>query len=236
MKTLSIIALILLLGYSSIAQKNPEPVISGRTIEVAAYASQEVLPNTISVSFVLTEYYDNGKLVTIPQSTENIKSLISKMKCDVSQLTIGNIYGYINTNSNGEEFFDHKTKYMMKFKNTDCVHQFLHNVDKRSLQSFNIDGMYYDKTDSILRLVQIKAFNKAKDKANVYLKLFGEERGKLLEIQELNRFETLPDFSGKGGSVNSVNIRSGISSIESDASKSMYLKIEYLARVVFEIK
>ncbi len=237
MKTLSIIAFLLLLGSSNFAQENnSEPKISGRKIEVAAYASQEVLPNTISVSFVLTDYYDKGKLVEIKQSVENIKSILSKMKCDVGQLSMGNIYGYISTNTNGEEFFDHKVKYIMKFTNAECVHQFIHDVDKRSLQSFNIDEMYYTNSDSILRQLQIKAFNRSIDKANDYLKLYGEERGKLLEIQELNRYETMPDFSCKGGQVKSLNMSDAVNSFENNASKSMYIKIEYLAKVVFEIK
>lgn len=236
MKSLSIIAFLLLLGSSNYAQVNTEPKLSGRTIEVAAYAIQEVLPNAISVSFVLSEYNDNGKKISIDQSVENVKSVLSKMKCDAGKLTMGNVYGYLNTNINGEEFFDHKIQYIMKFDNTDCIHQFLNNVDKRSLQSFNIDEMYYTNSDSILRQVQLKAFSRAIDKANVYLKLYGEERGKLLEIQEINRFETLPDFTGKGGNVRSVHIGSGINSFESVSSRSMYIKIEYLARVVFEIK
>lgn len=236
MKPLSIIALLLLQGLSSFAQENIKPIISGRKIEVVAYSSQEVLPNAINVSFVLNEYMDRGKKVSIDQSVENIKKLLKKLNCDDNHLSIGNIYGYLNNNESGQEFFDHKVQYIMKFENTECVHQFLNEIDKRCLQSFNIDEMLYEGSDSILRQVQIAAFKRALDKANSFLKLYGEERGRLLEITEVNRFETMPDFTGKGAAVKSVHASNGISSFESNASRSKYIKIEYVAKVVFEIK
>ena len=236
MKPFLIIALLLLLGSSNYAQITSEPKISGRKIEVIAYSSEEVLPNAINASFVLTEYTENGKIVTIHQSIEKIKKMIAKMQCDVSNLTVGNVYGYLNTNESGLEFFDHKIQYIMKFPNTACIHTFLNEVDKRSLQSFNIDEMYYENRDSVMSVVQIKAYNRALNKANAFLKLYGEERGRLLEIQEINRFESLPNFSGKGGDIRSINSVNGVTNTETDASKSMYINIEYVAKVVFEIK
>ncbi len=61
MKSLLIISLLFLLVISSKAQENISPKISDRKIEVVAYASEEVLLNTINASFVLTEYMDNDK-------------------------------------------------------------------------------------------------------------------------------------------------------------------------------
>lgn len=236
MKSLLIISLLLLLGISSIAQENINPKISGRKIEVVAYSSEEVLPNAINASFVLTEYTDNGKKVSIEQSIENIKKIIKKLNCDASNLSVGNIYGYLNNNESGAEFFDHKIQYIMKFQNSECIHKFLEKIDKRSLQSFNIDEMFYEGSDSVLRLVQVAAYKRAINKAEAFLKLYGEERGKLLEIVEINRFETMPDFTGKGAAVKSVHANNGISTFESNASRSKYIKIEYVAKVVFEIK
>lgn len=236
MKPLKLIVILFLLWSGSYAQDNVQPKVSGRKIEVVAYSSQEVLPNAINASFVLTEYMDNGKKITIEQSVENIRKLIKKLNCDATSLSVGNIYGYLNNNDSGQEFFDHKVQYIMKFDNSECIHKFLHAIDKRSLQSFNIDEMFYEGSDSILRQVQVVAYKRAIDKADAFLKLYGEQRGKLLEITEINRFETMPDFTGKGAAVKSVHANNGISTFESNASRSKYIKIEYVAKVVFEIK
>ncbi len=236
MKSFYIFALLLALSSVAQSQENDQPKINGRKIEVVAYSSEEVLPNVIYTSFVLTEYKDNGKLITINQSEEKIKKLLSSINHSLTNLSLGNIYGYLSTNEKGEEIFDHKVQYILKLDNVESVHKFLDLVDKRALQSFNIDEMTYEGTDSVLRNVQIKAFKRALDKADVFLKLYNEKRGRLLEIEEINRFTTMPDFTGKGSSVKSVHASNGISSFETNASRSKYIKIEYVAKVIFEIK
>lgn len=237
MKPLKLIAILLLLWSGGYAQDNEQPKISGRKIEVVAYSSEEVLPNAIYTSFVLTEYKDNsGKVVSIDNSVEKIKKLLTTINHNQSRLSLGNVYGYLNTNEKGEEVFDHKVQYILKLDNVESVHMLLDNMDKRALQSFNIDEMTYDGADSVLKNVQIKAFKRALDKADVFLKLYNEKRGRLIEIEEVNRFVTMPDFTGKGASVKSVHASNGISSFEINASRSKYIKIEYVAKVVFEIK
>ncbi len=236
MKSFYIFALLLALSSIAQSQENDQPKINGRKIEVVAYSSEEVLPNVIYTSFVLTEYIDNGKLITIDQSVEKIKKLLSSIKHSQTRLSLGNIYGYLNTNEKGEEIFDHKVQYILKLDNVESVHALLDAMDKRALQSFNIDEMTYEGADSVLKNVQIKAFKRALDKADVFLKLYNEKRGRLLEIEEINRFTTMPDFTGKGSSVKSVYASNVISSFETNASRSKYIKIEYVAKVIFEIK
>lgn len=237
MKPLNIIAILLLLWSSGYAQDNDQPKISGRKIEVVAYSSEEVLPNAIYVSFVLTDYKDNnGKSVTVENTVDKLKKQIHTINLKPTNLSLGNVYGYLNTNEKGEEVFDHKVQYILKLDNVESVHNMLMVIDKRALQSFNIDEMTYEGADSVLKVVQIKAFKRAIDKADVFLKLYNEERGQLLEIEEVNRFVTSPDFTGKGSSVKSVHANDGISSFETNASRSKYIKIEYVAKVIFEIK
>ncbi len=236
MKPLKIITILLLLWSGGYAQDNVQPKISDRKIEVVAYSSEEVLPNAIYVSFVLTEYKNNGKLVSIDESVENVKKILASISHNSKRLSLGNVYGYLSTNEKGEEIFDHKAQYILKLDNVDCVHKLLDQLDKRSLQSFNIDEMTYEGADSVLKNVQIKAYKRAIDKADAFLNLYNEKRGKLIEIEEVNRFMTLPDINGKGAAVKSVHADNGISSFETNASRSKYIKIEYVAKVIFEIK
>lgn len=235
----SITFIIILLSTLTInAQDNTKPKEEPiRKMEVFGYASASLAPNEIYTSFVIKEYTNNEKIVTIKESEATVRKIIKTIGCDVSDFSVGNIYGYITYNgpNNEEGQFEHRRLYLLKLSSVNCIDMFLDCVDPRALESFNIDEMDNNDIDSTVRELQFKAFAKAKEKAEVLLKTYGEECGKVLDIQEIDRSITYPDFTGKGSRSQVVN-GTGTRSVDSNQNRTKSIKVEYQVKVTFEIK
>jgi uncharacterized protein YggE len=216
------------------ALKSDYPI---RKMEVFGYATANLAPNEIYTSFVIKEYTDNNKIVSIKESETNILKIIKSIGCDVSDFSIGNIYGYITYNgpNNEEGQFEHRRLYLLKLSSVKCIDIFLDSVDPRALESFNIDEMDNNDIDSTVRELQLCAFDKAREKAIILLKTYGEECGRVLDIQEIDRSITYPDFTGKGSKSQVVN-GTGTRSVDSNQSRTKSIKVEYQVKVTFEIK
>ncbi len=237
MKRLINIAFILMLSVNAFAQIPPSSEYSVRKMETYGYASANLNPNVIYTSFVIKEFKDNNKVVTIKETEAAIRKAVKKIGCKSGDLTIGNIYGYISYNgSNNEEgVFEHRRLYLLKLSSVDCVDMFLDIVDPRSLESFNIDDMENDNIDSTIQELQLKAFSKAREKATVLLASYGEKCGKVLQIEEVNRNIIFPDLSGKGSKIQSLSMQIGNSNTSTE-SRSRTIKVEYQVKMTFEIK
>ena len=236
-RSLTIIIILLSAFYVNAQDNALKSYYPIRKMEVFGYATANLAPNEIYTSFVIKEYTDNNKIVSIKESETNILKIIKSIGCDVSDFSIGNIYGYITYNgpNNEEGQFEHRRLYLLKLSSVNCIDIFLDSVDPRALESFNIDEMDNNDIDTTIRELQLKAFAKAKDKAIVLLKTYGEECGRVLDIQEIDRSITYPDFTGKGGNSQVVN-SSGSSSVDSNHSRAKSIKVEYQVKVTFEIK
>ena len=230
----TLIAILLLCGICANAQ-NPVPYL--RKMETIGYATTSVSPNIIYTSFVVKDYKDNGRVVSIKETEEKLRKIVKGLGCNLEDLSVGNIYGYITYNgpNNEEGVFEHKRLYLLKLSSVECIDNFLDRVDPRALESFNIDEMDNNNIDAEVRNLQLKAFAKAKDKASVLLATYGEQCGRVLDIQEVNRFITYPDFTGKGSRIQVVNMN-GTSNFEANQIRTKNIKIEYEVKIVFEIK
>lgn len=213
---------------------NTNPI---RKMETIGYAAINVSPNVVHTSFVIKEYTDNGKIVTIKDTEAKLRKIIKNLGCKSSDISIGNIYGYISYNgaSNEEGRFERRHLYLLKFSSVECIDIFLELADSRAFESFNIDDIENDNIDTAVRDLQLKAFASAKEKATVLLATYGEQCGRVLDIQEVNKFITYPDFIGKHSKGELVNMKAAaVNDIEKVRSKS--IKIEYEVRIIFEIK
>lgn len=237
MKRLINIAFILLLSVNVFAQISPSSEYSVRKMETIGYASTNIVPNIVYTSFVIKEYTDNGKKVSIKETEATIRKVIKKLGCKTEDLSIGNIYGYISYNgpNNEEGNFEHRRLYLLKLSSVDCVDLFLDNVDSRALESFNIDEMDNEDIDDELNKLQNQSFAKAKEKATTLLATYGEECGKVLDIQEINRFVTYPTVTGKGNRSQVVNV-SGSTNYDNSLKRTNTIKVEYMVKITFEIK
>lgn len=235
MKRSIIIAILLFLNLSGIAQNSSD--FSIRKMETIGYAATTVSPNVIYTSFVIKDYKENGKVVTIKETENYIRKIIKKLGCNAEDFSVGNIYGYISYNgpNNDEGSFEHRRLYLLKLSSVECIDTFLDKVDPRALESFNIDEMDNNDIDGTLREIQLKAFAKAKDKATVLLATYGETCGKVLDVQEINRNIIYPDMNGKGGRIQAVN-QSGMNNYDYNQIRTKSIKVEYEVKIIFEIK
>jgi len=55
-----------------------------RKMEVFGYATANLAPNEIYTSFVIKEYTDDNKIISIKESEENIKKIVKTLDCDIS--------------------------------------------------------------------------------------------------------------------------------------------------------
>lgn len=238
MKRSIIIAILLALNLSGIAQNSSNSSdFSIRKMETIGYAATTVSPNIIYTSFVIKDYKENGKVVTIKETENYIRKIIKKLGCQAEDFSVGNIYGYISYNgpNNDEGSFEHRRLYLLKLSSVECIDTFLDKVDPRALESFNIDEMDNNNIDGTVRELQLKAFAKAKDKATVLLATYGETCGRVLDVQEINRNIIYPDMNGKGGRIQAVN-QSGMNSYDYNQVRTKSIKVEYEVKIIFEIK
>lgn len=206
------------------------------TIEVIAYSSTQLLPSDVYISFVLKEYTENNKLVSTEQSLEELKVLIINLGCNKEDLRTGNVYGYLMSMDDGTSIFKHKTQYILRMNTLECAHQLLNAINNKCIESFNIDELNTKQTETIINDLQEKAFKSATEKADVFLSLFKEKRGRLLEIQEIDKTFIQPESNSIAGINKTIKSNGGIQYYETKYSNSKNVKIEYAAKVIFEIK
>lgn len=232
-----ILILVVFINYSvSVAQKFDAPIVSDRKIEVLAYAYVDLMPDDVYVSFILKEYKDKENVITIDKSVAEIKKNIVDIGCSPDDLNIGNIYGYVKTLDDGNSIFQPKVQYILRLNSIDCAHEFLNRTNKFALESFSIDQMNAKIQDVLFRKLQSQAFLNAKEKADVFLEIFGEHSGKLLELSEINASVSYPSNTFDGKTKRSIKPTDGIQYFESKSEKTKIVRYEYIAKVIFEIK
>lgn len=237
MKKLIIILLILLfISNRGDAQNFDIQNVTERKIEVLAYASVELMPDDVYVSFVIKEYNDGGKNVSLEESVSAIKKIIIEIGCNPEDLNPGNIYGYTSTQGDGTAVFQHKVQYVLRLNSIDCAHEFVNRVNKLAIESFSIDEMNAKIQDVLFRKLQSEAFLNAKEKADLFLSIFDEKSGKVIELREVNANFTFPSFYGNGKTKKSISPVNGINYFESKSENTKNVKFEYVAKVIFEIK
>ena len=235
MKRLIFTIFLAIVNIVSFAQNNNEYKV--RKMETYGYASASVSPNIINTSFVVKEFDDNGKIVSVKNSEELIKKLIKSLHCVNGDLSVGNIFGYVSYagENNEQAKFEYRRLYLLQFKDVDGIDSFLDAMDPRALESFNIDEMENYDRDKISKDLQRRAFLNAKDKATELLRTYGEECGKVLDIKEISSEITYPDFSGMGSNIKSLTSES-ISDKGHTGLKSKDIRLDYQVMVTFELK
>lgn len=235
MKRLIFTTFVVIINVVAFAQNNNEYKV--RKMETYGYASASVSPNIINTSFVIKEFNENGKIITIKESEELIKNIIKSLHCINGDLTVGNIFGYVSyTGENNEQGkFEHRRMYLLQFRDVDGIDSFLDAIDPRAFESFNIDEMENYELDLVSKDLQKRAFLNAKDKATELLKTYGEECGKVLDIKEISAEIIYPDFTGNGSNIKRF-LSSNINEESHTGIKSKDIRLAYQVMVTFELK
>lgn len=234
-----IIFLLLIVGFinnKSDAQRLENYNAAERKIEVLAYAATDIMPDDIYVSFVVKEYKVHDTTVSIDESVSVIKKTLLEIGANPKDLNPANIYGYVSSKEDGGSVFQHKTQYVLRLNSIEQANRFVERINKFAIESLSIDEINAKIPDLLIRNLQNKAFADAREKANLFLNIYDEKVGKLLELVEVNGNFSYPTSNGEGKTRKSIKVSDGIQYYETRSENSKSIKFEYVAKVIFEIK
>lgn len=199
-----------------------------RTIEVIGAASTELEPDQVYVSFTLKEYTKNNKPVSIETSEEEIRKIIKALNLTLSDLTVVNIYGYMNYNDgNGNSgVYQSRKSFRLKLNDFAKINEFISKVDKSSVESINIDESSHSDLSEHYQYVRTQAIIAAKEKACNLLQALGEKCGRVIQIEEM---------PATGNPLSQANTRYQGNESNSD-TESHKITVSYQVKVKFEIK
>ncbi len=210
---------------------------TGRKMEVVGYASVNLTPNVVYVSFSTKEFSKLGKTYTLEEQEKKLKEAVKNIGYEEKNLQVMNLMGYSTFTMQGEENSYEKTRiYLLKLKGINCVDKFLANTEMKYLNNFTVESFDHDDINGEVRKLQVSAFERGRDKADALLALYGEKRGKVLDIQEVHRYITYPLTHGRKGNVHHiVSMNEGTKYMEMPTNDLQDIKVEYQVKLVFEI-
>lgn len=162
------------------------------------------------------------------QSQDNQQQQISGTT-NYSNVRKMEVIGYASVNIPPNEVY-------VSFTTKEFVDKFLAETDMKLLNNFSIESFDHNDINGKVRKLQISAFERGRDKADALLALYGEKRGKILDIQEMHCYITYPKTHGQKGNVHHiVSMTGGTQYLELPTNDLQDIKIEYQAKLVFEI-
>ncbi len=239
-----IIAIVALFNSHSQSQINQQQQIpttvsynNVRKMEVIGYSTINLEPNIVYVSFSTKEYIENGRTITLEEQEKRLKQTLKKIGLDEKDLKVMNLIGYSTFTMNGDnETYQKSIHYLLKCKGISCIDNFLRQIEMKSLNNFSIESFDHDDINGEVRKLQISAFERGRDKADALLSLYGEKRGKIIDIQEVHRYITYPKIHGTKGNVHhAVSMENGTQYKEMPTNDLQDIKVEYTVKLVFEI-
>jgi uncharacterized protein len=219
-----------------------------KKIEVTGSAEMEFVPNEISMTFTMKEYFDGTRKKI---KLEIIKAAFLK-QCKAAGVADSNVS--ISSYSGNErwDYYWYKRRktepdflsgisYAVKVSSAEKLDQLVATVDDLALENFYISKTSHSDIELLRKEVKTKALQASKMKAEYLAKSVGEEIGETLLIQEI-------EDSYRGGyyteaaSYNSNAISQTAMSLESEraaaesAPNFEKIKIRYEMKVAFKLK
>lgn len=232
----------LMLIVAIVAIVNPNLLAQGiqsqnNTIEVAAYSVANISANVVYVSFSIKEFESNGKLVTLAEQDKKLKQAVKDIGYEESNLKVMNLLGYSTFTMNGETNNYEKTRtYLLKLRGVNCIDKFLSKSDMKLLNNFSIESFDHDDIFDEIRKIQLVAYERAKQKSDKFLEVYGKKRGEVLSIEEVSLHIVYPKISGNKGNIHQViGMNTGTEYVEVPTNNLQDIRVEYQAKVVFEI-
>ena len=178
----------------------------------------------------VAETLEKSKQENINASDELVNILtdfnISKGEWELSPIKFGKEYSYSNNERKHVGYYA-QVNVSVKLKNMSDYYSFINALSKNKL--YEISNSYYGVSDLLKyhREATINAVQAAREKAEYIAKSMGVKLGKIIQIKELNQFETYPN------ALNAVTNQAGGNSYEEISGKvsinrSVNLKIEII--------
>jgi uncharacterized protein YggE len=241
MNTVKYILTALLAGCISslaIAQDRDQAII--KKIEVFGSAEKEVTPDEIYFSITLKEYLNEDKQkVNIDKLERELYNAVRKIDIPEEDFQVENVFGYNYDNywrdkkKDRQDFLAQK-QYRIKFSELDKINRLFAYLDPKGIQSANISGYSHSRIEQYRRDLKIEALRNARDKAEYLLEGIGEERGEVLEVQEMNQdYQPPVMYKARGMAMMESADAAMMASPDIDFQK---IKIKSEVRAVFRIE
>ncbi|WPP52377.1 SIMPL domain-containing protein [Catalinimonas niigatensis] len=221
----------------SFAQTNKEEFI--KKIEVYGRAEREVTPDEIYFSITLKEYLnDNKQKVEIDKLERELYNAVRKIGIRDEDFQIENVFGYNqdwyprDKKKDREDFLAQK-QYRIKFIELDKINRLFEYLDPKGIQQANISEYSHSQIEQYRRDLKIEALRNAKEKADYLLTGIGENRGEVLEVQEINNGYQPPIMYKARNMAMMESADSG--AMDSPSIDFQKIKIESEVRAVFRI-
>jgi uncharacterized protein YggE len=217
------ILMLLTFSTSIYAQEFPRFIDVNGTAEVitqADYISFSVIIRNVA------ETLEESKQINVNASNELVNILndfkISKGEWELSPIKFGKEYSYSNNEQKQVGYYA-QVNAAIKLKNMGDYFSFINALSKNKF--YEISNSFYGVTDLLKyhKEATINAVQAAREKAEYIAKSMNVKLGKIIQIKELNQFETFPnpqnvvknfdggnqyeDVSGKISITRSVNLK-----------------------------
>ncbi|MFP4091182.1 MAG: SIMPL domain-containing protein [Cyclobacteriaceae bacterium] len=237
-RILSTLLIILSCTGLSLAQSpSGEPV---KKIEVYGSAEEEITPDEIYFSITLKEYLnDDKKKIEIDKLERELYNAVRKIGIAEEDFQIENVFGYNydwqwrDKKKDRQDFLAQK-QYRIKFAELDKINRLFAYLDPKGIQSANISGYSHSRIEEYRRELKIKALRNAREKADYLLEGIDEQRGEVLEVQEINQdYQPPVYYKARGMAMMESADAAMMESPEIDFQK---IKIKSEVRAVFRIQ
>ncbi len=212
-----------------------------RRIEVAGTAEMEVVPDIITFSISLKEYFKDEKnfkdKLTIDILEKQLIKAVAEAGLAKESLVIGGISGYRDYTSQRKKpaNFTQSKQYELTLYDLKKVDNILSKIDEKGIQYTNIQKAEHSKIAQYRKEIKVKALQMAKEKAVYLLEGIGEKLGDPIEINEVDDYSSYPVYAQAN-----VQMQRGAMAEAAPAPDSeleyQKIKISYKMRAVFKIK
>lgn len=210
-----------------------------KKIEVYGKAEREVTPNEIYFSITLKEYLgDDKKKVAMDKLERELYNAVRKIGIRDEDFQIENVFGYNqewyprDKKRDREDFLAQK-QYRIKFADLDNINRLFEYLDPKGIQQANISEYSHSQIEQYRRDLKIEALRNAKEKADYLLLGIGEQRGEVLEVQEMNNGYQ-PPIMYKARNMSMMDSQES-GAMDSPSIDFQKIKIESEVRAVFRI-
>lgn len=214
-----------------------------RKIEVTGTAETEVVPDVITFSVSLKEYFKDEKnykdKVTIDILEKQLIKAVSEAGLAKESLVIGGISGYREYTSPRKKpaNFTQSKQYELTLSDLKKVDNILSKIDEKGIQYTNIQKAEHSKIAQYRKEIKVKALQVAKEKAIYLLEGIGEKLGDPIEINEVDDYSSYPVYAAQANQMyKSAAMAEAAGPAPDSELEYQKIKISYKMRAVFKIR
>ncbi len=209
-------------------------------IEVTGQAEIEVAPDELYFSVSLKEYFEDEKnqknKVVITTLEKQLLDAVGKAGLPKENLTVTAIGGsqFSWEKKKKPATFLESKQYELKVSTPEKLDGILSQLDSRGIAYAHISRVEHSRKEALKKEVKIMALKAAKEKATYLLEAVDERLGAVMEIRELEDYQTYPQLYAR--TANMAKMEAAADVVTDSPVEFRKIKFSYRMQTVFEIK